>query len=84
MAVETPEHVEHTPGGVPVCRHCGGEVGDDGYSAGGLVEDPDTESESEIEAGLEGDTGELPQQYQAKERMRNADSDFAASLRRRR
>ena len=78
---ETPEHVEKHPSGITMCRHCGGEVAEDGYSAGGLIMDGDHAAESEIEAAEKGDTGELPQQYQAVERMR--DAAFADAIKRR-
>lgn len=32
------EHVEKHASGVSMCKHCGGEVGDDGYSLGGIVD----------------------------------------------
>lgn len=68
---ETPEHVEKHPSGITTCRHCCGEVGEDGYSAGGMVE-------SEGDAMLEGETDEMPQQGVSTERMR--DAAFAQAL----
>lgn len=34
--MERPEHIEDSATG-PICRHCGGKVGADGFSEGGLV-----------------------------------------------
>lgn len=77
MRAETPkDHVEQHSSGASVCRHCGGEVAEDGYSVGGLVMD-----DSEIGAAQSGETDETPQQYEADERMR--DAAFADALSRR-
>ncbi len=65
------EHVEKHASGVMACKHCGGEVDADGYSSGGIM-DGDHVAESETEAMQRGDTGEMPQQYTATERMREA------------
>lgn len=75
------DHVEKHKSGASVCKSCGGEVADDGYSKGGLVMDGDHVEESEISAMEKGDTGEVPQQYAAKERMR--DAAFADAVKRR-
>lgn len=74
MDRQTPEHVEKHSSGVAMCRHCGGEVAEDGYSAGGLV--------SEGEPMREGETDDVPQQGAATERMR--DAAFADAVRSRR
>lgn len=63
--------------GGAVCRHCGGRVGEDGYSDGGPVE------ESEGEAMLDGDTNDMPQQGVATERLRHG-AGFADAVRNRR
>jgi hypothetical protein len=76
------EHVEQLETGGTVCRHCGGGVDAEGYATGGQVGDGDHDMESELEAMQEGDTGEVPQQYQATVRMREA--GFADAVRRRR
>ncbi len=70
-----PEHIEQLEGGGMVCRHCGGSVGDDGYSMGGEVE-------PELEAAFEGDTDTAPEQGVATVRMREAAFADAVSRRR--
>ncbi len=66
-----PDHVEKHPGGFALCRHCGGEVGDDGFSMGG-----------ELEASLEGVTDEPVEQGEAAEELREAAFADAISKRR--
>ncbi len=63
---EKPEHVEMTPGGIAVCKHCCGPVSDDGYSS---AMDGDSDAESEVEAAKEGDTGNIPEQHTAADRL---------------
>lgn len=77
------EHVGQLESGGHICRHCGGRVGEDGYAAGGEVQDGDHDMDSEGEAMLEGDTGEVPQQWQATQRLREG-SGFADAVRNRR
>lgn len=68
MRAENPkEHVEQHSSGAHVCKHCGGEVAEDGYSAGGLIMDGESD-----------EMGDVPEQYQATERMR--DAAFAEAL----
>lgn len=55
------EHVEMSSGGFPMCRHCGGAVGADGYSEGGLVEEYDdiaTKDTPDMEGELKFDEGD--------------------------
>lgn len=75
------EHVEKMESGGMCCRHCGSSVDDDGYSVGGDAQDGDHDADSEVTAMQEGDTGEIPQQYEATKRMRSA--AFADAISRR-
>lgn len=77
MNDELPEHVDETSAGT-VCRHCGGAVGRDGFSTGGLVTatgefEPVGEDEGELEE-------EETEQHEAVERMRA--SAFTDAVRR--
>ena len=69
---ELPEHVEHAHGGM-VCKSCGGEVLEDGYSKhmmdGGEVEA--TTPESRGEGGQEGWEGENRQNLEGPETEQN-------------
>lgn len=66
-------HVEKHPGGASMCRHCGGEVGEDGYSMGGMVE--------AMEMVNDDDFAEEPQQGVDAEKM--SDEAFVNTIRRR-
>lgn len=90
-----PEHVSMSEGGM-ACMHCGGEVGDDGYSMDlGKSEDSemnddgsvDTNSGNDGTAGFEGEQRSPnepiePEQYTSQEQMRK--EAFAHAIRSRR
>ncbi len=73
------DHVEHMMGGGAVCKHCGGEVDEDGaakgYSDGGEIESDVTEAADE-------DEGSESKQHQTDVQLRN-EGGFAAALKRR-
>jgi hypothetical protein len=64
-----PEHVQKLEGGGMACMHCGGSVDAEGYSDGGEVMG-EGEMDGEDTAMREGDTAEVPQQWQHTQRMR--------------
>lgn len=74
------DHVETHKSGMPMCRHCGGEVGEDGYSRGGIVDEDEGEAEKMREGFVEGD--ETPEQGVAAERL--SDAAFVDTIKRRR
>ncbi len=68
-----PSHIEKHSSGVSVCRHCGGEVGDDGYSLPGMAEE---------EGGMMSDAeGGESEQEESGEQHR--DAAFAEAIKRR-
>lgn len=73
----THEHVQKSSDGGAMCRHCGGEVGDDGYARnmfdGGEVEMTDHKEEGEAPASIDSDEyGEPDQMIDTEARRKSA------------
>lgn len=67
-----PEHVKKMADGGMACMHCGGAVGEDGISEGGVMEDPSEENEM----------GETEQDHHADEDDTAARMNFITAVRR--
>ena len=72
-----PDHVEMMESGGHVCKHCGGAVDADGYSAGGDVESEETRILDD-----NNDESDETAQLDSTERLRRA-SGFADAISRR-